>query len=226
MAKKELYIFDFDGLLVDTERVYREGWRATFDKTGLDMPDSELERWIGKSIDYTSARVAELFGDPSLYKRLYALREEYVYGVIADGGVKAKPGAIEALTAVHEAGIPIAVVSSSLRKRVEAITGKLDILGLIDFIVASEDVERRKPDPEPYQKALDHFACPASAAIAFEDSLTGRSAAAAAGIDVWLVPDKSSPAFEVPEGVSHADDLGIVLALLALERNEGCREDA
>lgn len=218
MIKKNLFVFDFDGLLVDTECVYREGWKATFRKAGLDMPDSELEGWVGKSIDYTSGRVTELFGDPGLYQRLYAIREEYVYGIIAAGGIKAKPRAVEALTAVHESGIPVAVVSSSLRERVEAIAGKLGFLGLIDFIVSSEDVERRKPDPEPYQKALDHFGCPPSSAVAFEDSLTGRAAASAAGVDVWLVPDTSSPSFEIPEGMSHAEDLGIVLELLAQGR--------
>lgn len=225
-GKKKLYVFDFDGLLVDTERVYREGWRATFDAAGLDMPDSELDGWSGKSIDYTSARVAELFGDPTLYRRLYKMREEYVYGIIDAGGVKAKPFAIEALTAVHEAGLPIAVVSSSLRKRVKTIASKLGFLDLVDFIVASEDVEYRKPNPDPYMKAIGHFGCPASAAVAFEDSLTGRAAAIAAGIEVWLVPDTSSSSFEIPKGANCAEDLGIVTKILHADGKELNRENA
>ena len=215
MASKSLYIFDFDGLLFDTERVYRDGWRATFDKVGLDMPDAELETWVGKSIDDTRAVIAERFGDPELFDRLYAIREEFVYGVIDQGGVVAKPYAIEALTALHQAGVPVCIVSSSWRKRVMTILERVGAEGLVDYMVCAEDVERRKPNPDPYLKALEHFGCPAGDAVAFEDSLTGRRAAQAAGVDVWLVPDTSSMPFEVPEGARHADDLSVVLRLLA-----------
>ncbi|ERL06945.1 HAD family hydrolase [Olsenella profusa] len=217
MAKKGLYIFDFDGLLVDTERVYREGWRTAFDRAGLDMPDSELESWVGRSIDYTSAAVERRFHDPDLYPRLYALREEYVYGAIAAGGIKPKPFALHALRVVHDANRHVCVVSSSLRRRVVAIAERLGFLGLVDHIVASEDVGQRKPNPEPYQKALEKFECSPSTAVAFEDSLTGRHAAFAAGIDVWLVPDTSSPAFEIPDGIACASDLRIALRLLDME---------
>lgn len=218
MAGKRLFIFDFDGLLVDTERVYRDGWRATFDEAGLDMPDAELDAWVGKSIDHTSALVAERFGDPGLFERLYALREKYVYDVIDRGGIKAKPYAVEALEAVHAAGIPACVVSSSLRRRVTTIIGRLGISGCVDFLVASEDVERRKPHPDPYLRALEHFGCPAADAVAFEDSLTGREAAVCAGVDVWLVPDTSSDPFEIPEGARHAEDLSVVLRVLDASR--------
>lgn len=214
MISKSLFVFDFDGLLVDTERVYRAGWRMTFDEAGLDMPDSILDTWVGKSIDYTRACVADRFGDPNLYDRLYTRREEYVYGVINRGGVKAKPYAREALEAVHAASLAVGVVSSSLRKRITAIAARLDLLDYIDFIVASEDVARRKPDSEPYLKLLDHFGIAAQKAIAFEDSLTGCKAAAGAGIDVWIVPDTSSDTFAIPEDFNHSDDLSIVLDLL------------
>lgn len=220
MAHKDLFIFDFDGTLVDTEQVYRAGWRATFDEAGLDMPDEVLDTWAGKSIDYTSACVAERFGDPTLYEKLYALREEFVYGVIEDGGVRPKPGALEGLAAVHEAGLPIGVVSSSLRNRIQTIAKKLGFLELIDFIVASEDVEHRKPEPEPYQRVLDHFGVPAEAAVAFEDSMTGYASATAAGIETWVVPDTSSEPFEVPEGVHTARDLSCVLDVLAQAKGE------
>ncbi|MDO4428815.1 MAG: HAD family phosphatase [Atopobiaceae bacterium] len=215
MARRSLYIFDFDGLLVDTERVYRAGWRATFDRVGLDMPDAELEEWVGKSIDDTRAVVTERFGDPGLFDRLYAIREEYVYDVIDRGGVEAKPYALEALEAVHRAGVPVCIVSSSWRRRVMAIIERLGAAGLVDYLVCAEDVDRRKPSPDPYLKALGHFGCPAGEAVAFEDSLTGRSAALAAGVGVWLVPDTSSRPFEIPEGAWHADDLSIVLRVLA-----------
>lgn len=215
MTDKRVFIFDFDGLLVDTEQVYRKGWRVAFDDAGLDMPDEELDTWVGKSIDYTRAAVERSFG-AGVYERLYAKREEYVYGLIARGEVHAKPYALEALRALAQAGIPVGVVTFSLRRRVEAIADSLGMRPLISHIVASEDVTRRKPDPEPYLRMLEALDADACEAVAFEDSPTGREAAVAAGIEVYLVPDTSS-SVAVPEGVRCEPDLSVVLRLIGPE---------
>lgn len=213
-------LFDFDGLLADTEPVYLAGWRHVFHREGLDIPEAVLAGWVGKSTDYVRRCVGELYGDEALYDRLYAARERFVYRALRSGEIRGRPYAKAALRAAHVAGAAVAIVSSSRRERLDDIAGEIGLLAYVDVVVSAEDVARHKPCPDPYLRALELIGCAAEEAVAFEDTVIGCEAAIAAGVPVWLIPsqeERSRP----PAGARLAPDLSVVPCVLAEARARG-----
>ena len=106
---------------------------------------------------------------------------------MAGGQVAWRPGAHELLTGAVAAGVPCALVSSSLRRVVDAV---LEAVGRHHFAatVSGDDVQRTKPDPEPYLLAADLLGVPASSCVALEDTAIGAASARAAGCRTVVVP--------------------------------------
>ncbi|AEB06806.1 HAD-superfamily hydrolase, subfamily IA, variant 3 [Coriobacterium glomerans PW2] len=220
LSKKTVFIFDLDGLLLDTECIYKRGWEIALQRLGLFLPDSVLNSWAGKSIDHTRAAFDDFFQDTSIYDRAYAIREEYILETLRKGRLMPKPYAPEALQKISEVGCRSGVVTSSQRKRAMIMLTALGLMHYFDHMVSAEDVSRRKPDPEPYHRIVSLFESDYRSCIAFEDSLTGYRSAAAAGVDVILVPDSSiSQQLERRPSVRAARDLSVVMTMLGEPKN-------
>ncbi|MEU4161224.1 HAD family phosphatase [Actinoplanes sp. NPDC026670] len=180
-------LFDMDGTLVDSERIWGVALTELAVHAGGVLSDSARLAMVGTSM----ARSMELFrddlGQPG---RPEAPDVEWlsmrVQGLFADGLVW-RPGAMELLHAVRAAGIPTALVTSTGRRLVEVA---LETLGPenFDVVVCGDEVERPKPDPEPYRTAAGLLGVPISECVAIEDSPSGVASAAAAGAVVLAVP--------------------------------------
>jgi HAD superfamily hydrolase (TIGR01509 family) len=187
-------VFDFDGLILDTETPEYESFQAMYQDHGMELsidlwslcigtdgslfePYQYLEQCLGTPFDIEAAR-----------KRR---RERY-----AERMSKAVPrlGVIEYLQEAESMGLLIGLASSSRRAWV---TGYLEQYGLLNYfkcILTREDVEKVKPDPALYIKALECLGVLPSEAIAFEDSPNGLLAAKQAGMYAVIVPnDMTSP---------------------------------
>lgn len=181
-------IFDFDGLILDTEgpefqtwqEVYAahggtlrfETWAETIGTIGGFDPYAELERQIGHPIDREAIR--------------HRRRQRFQELIVAE---PARPGVVDYLEAARQRGLGLAVASSSPRAWV---TGHLERLGLYRYfrcICCAEDVARVKPDPALYQAALAALGVGAAEAIALEDSPHGVTAAKRAGLFCVAVPN-------------------------------------
>lgn len=180
-------LFDMDGTLVDSERIWGVALTELAVHAGGVLSDSARLAMVGTSM----ARSMELFrddlGQPG---RPEAPDVEWlsvrVQELFADGLVW-RPGAMELLHAVRAAGIPTALVTSTGRRLVEVA---LETLGPenFDVVVCGDEVERPKPDPEPYRTAAGLLGVPISECVAIEDSPSGVASAAAAGAVVLAVP--------------------------------------
>lgn len=193
-------IFDMDGLLVDTERVYYEGWLDAFQKNGLDIPSSVAYGWVGKSVEYTSNYLKNFTDN---VEKVRAAREAYVYKQLESGKLPAKPFAKEVLKALKEQGFVIGLATSTAKRRSVDIMSALGLFEYIDFPVYSGDVARAKPYPDLYLEAMRRAGFAPDASLVIEDSLTGAEAARRAGISVILIPDRNfalDPK-EIPENV-------------------------
>ncbi len=181
-------IFDFDGLLVDTESAIVAAWESIHAEDGLVADRAVLHALVGHVDVVANLWVAypELHDRGALETRFQTLARR----LCREAPVR--PGVLELLDAARAAGLRLAVASNSSHPHVE---GHLRARGLLDrfaAIVCREDVPRGKPAPDIYLAALQKLGLPADSAIAFEDSVPGHQAAAAAGLRVVVVPNPAT----------------------------------
>jgi HAD superfamily hydrolase (TIGR01509 family) len=179
-------LFDMDGLLIDSEPLWFEVETDVMTRLGGTWAPADQEALLGSSLDnavrYFLER-ARVPADPA------EVGEWMLGGIVAkvrDHGVRIMPGAAELVAAVDAAGLPYALVTSSQRRFVDAV---LDRTGLrFPAVVTGTEVARSKPDPEPYLLAASRLDVPPSQCLVLEDSITGVTAAEAAGCFVVAVP--------------------------------------
>ena len=179
-------LFDMDGLLIDSEPLWFEVETDVMTRLGGTWTTVDQKALLGSSLDnavrYFLER-ARVPADPA------EVGEWMLGGIVAkvrDHGVRIMPGAADLVAAVAAAGLPYALVTSSQRRFVDAV---LDRTGLrFPAVVTGTDVTRSKPDPEPYLLAAGRLDVPPSQCLVLEDSITGVTAAEAAGCFVVAVP--------------------------------------
>ena len=183
------FLFDFDGLLVDTETAARAGWELLFREHGHELPPDKWAVMIG-TIDGWDiwGHLEELAGVPLDREGLNARRVEHELSLLELEGLR--PGIVEYLEASEQLGIRRAIVSSSSRGWIDRHLARLERAAGWDAIVTADfDRARAKPRPTLYLEALEQLAVDAREAIAFEDSPNGVRAATAAGIFTVGVPN-------------------------------------
>jgi HAD superfamily hydrolase (TIGR01509 family) len=201
-------LFDFDGLLIDTETPSRLAYEELYREHGHELP---LDKWatlvgtIGAPFD-PDAHLEELVGQrldrEAMARRLRAREHELCD--LED----LRPGIDDYLAEAKRRGLKTAIVSSSTREWIARHLRRLDRLNSWDAIVAADgDAERAKPQPALYLEALRALGLRADAAIAFEDSLNGIRAAKAAGIFCVAVPNPITETFALDEADLLLDSL-------------------
>jgi HAD superfamily hydrolase (TIGR01509 family) len=181
-------LFDFDGLLVDTETTTLASWREVYGDHGHELP---LEVWastIGTIGGFDPvAYLEELVGPVDREAVLARHRERDL--ALADVE-ELRPGVLEYLDQAAALGLATAIVSSSSRSWIDRHLGRLQRAEHFDTIVtADRDAERAKPRPTLYLEALDRLGVEAKEGVALEDSPNGVRAAKAAGLFCVAVPN-------------------------------------
>lgn len=181
-------IFDFDGLILDTETPILRTWQELYAEHGHELPLDQWLRMVGTWEPFfdpaadLQARVGDPLDWPKLEKARHARESELV--LASD----VLPGVAWHIEAAREAGIALAIASSSSRDWVEGHLGRLGLLDRFDCIVTRDDVERTKPAPDLYLAAAGCLGVDPAEAVAIEDSAHGVAAAKAAGMRVAAVP--------------------------------------
>jgi beta-phosphoglucomutase len=183
-------VFDFDGVLVDSEPLHEFALRAAVQKVGMDFtPEQYRTRYLGFDDRDTFQIVAEDHSRALSVTELTLLtdaKREHINQSIADGKVRPFPGSLELLRAAAAAG-PIAVCSGARGHEIEAILKRLEARGLVTVLVSADDVARSKPDPEPYLLTAARLGVDARSCVAIEDTTKGVRAAISAGCRVAAV---------------------------------------
>jgi HAD superfamily hydrolase (TIGR01509 family) len=183
------FLFDFDGLLVDTETASRAGWQWLYRRHGHDLPPEKWALMVG-TVDGWDVwgHLEELTGSPLDRETLNAERFEHELGLLEAEGLR--PGIADYLELAERRGIKRAIVSSASRPWIDRHLGRLQrATGWAAILTADHDPVRAKPQPTLYLEALEQLGVPGSEAVAFEDSPNGIAAAKAAGIFVVAVPN-------------------------------------
>ncbi|GAA4633626.1 HAD family phosphatase [Actinoallomurus vinaceus] len=186
MRVLQAVLFDMDGLLLDSERLWLEAEAEVMAWLGGSWGPEHQEFLVGGSLDRTVAYMLELTGIPATPEEVgRRLLDAMAERLRAD--VPLMPGARDLLDEVRAAGLPSALVSSTHRALMEHA---LDGLGRDSFTVtvAGDEVSRTKPHPEPYLAATRLLDVDPRRCVALEDSLNGATSGAAAGCHVVAVP--------------------------------------
>jgi HAD superfamily hydrolase (TIGR01509 family) len=213
-------IFDMDGLLLDTESVYRATMISTAPQFGIAITPAIYASLVGNSHEATSRRMKNLFGDDFPLDPFYAAVWSRVEDVLA-AELRLKDGVVELLDHLDVLEIPRAIATSNGRETARSMLSQVDIHHRFHAIVTHEDVSNRKPDPEPFLLAAKRIQADPRHCLALEDSHTGIRAAHAAGMMTVMVPDILDPNEEMHEKCLHiADSLHHVLDLVR-QMNKG-----
>lgn len=179
-------LFDMDGLLIDSERVWLEVESQVMEWLGGEWSPAHQERLVGGSVDIAAAYMLELTGADASPEEV---ARRMVDGMAERLGayVPMMPGAKELLGEIRAAGVAAALVSSSHRRLIEPV---LDAIGREYFAlsVAGDEVSRTKPDPEPYLTAAARLGADPGRCVVLEDSPNGVAAGEAAGCATVAVP--------------------------------------
>lgn len=183
-------LFDFDGILVDTEWEIYQAWLETFQEHGQDLPLSLYTRCIGSDFDAWSPKLH--LEDLTKLKFDWIQMDERRQVRIRAGLSEHGPidGVVNVLKSLNEQGIPVAVVSSSSHHWVDGWLEKLGLAVYFQEIVCKGDAPRIKPAPDLFLEAARRLKMDPSECLVIEDSLNGLNAAKAAGMRVWIVPNR------------------------------------
>jgi putative hydrolase of the HAD superfamily len=181
-------IFDFDGLLMDTESTLLESWRWEWRRHGLDLdPAGFFADHGGDANEPRYAALAAAVGQA--YDRDRSHRLRMAYRAELNARLEPAPGVLGWLDRATELGLRLAVASSSPVTHVGALLAQAGLRTRFEVLATGEEVAAHKPDPAVYQLALQRLGLPAAEAVAFEDTPHGVRAAQAAGLRCVAVPN-------------------------------------
>ena len=179
-------VFDMDGLMIDSERVYWQVGREIAREHGKQVSDQTLGNMMGRA-PLESIRIyirdLGLDADP---ERLLEEREARVQAIF-EKGIEPMPGLMEVLNEFKPL-YRLAIATSAKRYLVDVVLSGLNVLGYFQVVQTSDDITRGKPDPEIYLKALSRLNVPPAQAAVLEDSSNGALAGKRAGATVVAVP--------------------------------------
>lgn len=186
-------IFDMDGVIFDTERLYMDSWKKVGEKYGLENVEKMVFDCIGVTAERTREIVLSYYGENFEYDKVRGEVMQLVAKTINSGKLGIKTGVFELLDFLKRHNIP-AVIASSTKS--DIVGRELEMMGLIDYfadITGGDEIQNSKPAPDIFLLAAKKLGFDKKDLIVIEDSFNGVRAAYSAGIRTFMVPDLLSP---------------------------------
>ncbi len=203
-----------DGLLIESETLYRDSFLAASDEGGHGMRVETYQKVCGSPWDVITGTI---FADYGADFPIDTFRDAWLrhLAVLMAEGVALKPGVIEILDLLDRLDIRRAIATSSRHESVTRHLGPYDLLRRFDTIVARGDYTDPKPSPMPYLTAAKRLGIDPGQCLALEDSYHGVRSATSAGMLTIMVPDVAPPTDEMREKcIAVSNDLHTVAGLL------------
>lgn len=180
-------LFDMDGTLVDTERLWWDAVEQVAARIGHPLSSADAPAVLGRPSDHTAAHLCRALGAAAPDPDALAHELDEAFVVLVADDVVPRPGVLPLLDELAGAGIPTAIVTASPRRVVDLVRQTLGVERFTTTI-AVEDTALSKPAPDPYLAAAAALGADPRACVAVEDTPVGVAAAEAAGCAVLVVP--------------------------------------
>lgn len=190
---KTSVIFDMDGLMLDTEKIYAQVNQEGFESIGIEFTMDDYLKYVGVGEKETLQMYEEAIGDREAAEALLAREDKRYLEIIKDQAPDLKDDLIKVLDTLAAKNIDCYVASSSNIETVEYLLDATGIRKYFKGVLGGDQVENAKPDPEIYLKVVADFNLDKEKTIVLEDSIHGVNAAYQAGLDVIMVPDLVAP---------------------------------
>ena len=188
MGKKAV-IFDMDGVIFDTEKVYLDIWTEVFEKYGYKMTKELYVNVMGTGRKNVIKTFLENFGDDLPIEKMYEEKDNQLFYRIENQGIPLKEGVKELFSMLKEKDYKIALATSAKRERVEKQIKDKWLKESFDAIVCGDDVEKGKPSPDIFLKAAKEIDVEPENCFVVEDSPAGIKAAFSGGMKGIHVED-------------------------------------
>ena len=190
-------IFDMDGVIFDSERLYLECCMEAAAIFGIDDMENTCMSCIGLNTEKTLARFSEVYGKDFPVNDFWKEATSRFAQKVQNNLLPVKKGAREILEYLKNNNVPIALASSTITGRVRSELAAAGLINYFDVIVGGDMVTKSKPEPDIFLYAADKLKIPAKNCCIIEDSFNGVRAAHASGAFVIMVPDLIQPTEEI-----------------------------
>ena len=197
MNNIEAVVFDMDGLMFETEKLWLDSVKKTNEVYGYNVPIDLIIECMGKRKDAIDAKLKEEMGenfDPIEFRNL---NRKFMDEDVKNNGLQIKKGLKELIKFLKEKNIKIAIASSSSFEKIHTRFKQANLdINEFDYVIGGDMVTSPKPDPQIYLKSCKVLNVKPENAIALEDSDSGIKSAVSAGMKAILIPDIKSPSEE------------------------------
>ncbi len=192
-------IFDMDGLILDTEKLYNKFTKKACADFGFDLSDTAALSLRSLSGENAKKRFFEIFGEEFDYFKVRQHRIKLMDDYIERYGVDPKPGAREFLCAAKDKGYKLSTATTSPYVRTERLLKLVGLFEMFDAFACGDMVALSKPEPDIYLLAAKKLSLDTSECMGFEDSPNGIESMIRAGVRPVMIPDLSEPDDELKE---------------------------
>jgi len=189
----KLVIFDMDGLMFDTEKLYVKMWPEAAINFGYDISEDFVKSSIGLNIEAGCEHFKKQFGQDFPYHEIRAERVKAMIALVKQNGIPIKNGLCELVLYLHGINVKMVVATSSERSKTEIYIKSSGLFDYFDFIVCGDEISQSKPNPEIFLKAAEKAGIPIEQCLVLEDSENGINAAFNAKMKCIMVPDLIAP---------------------------------
>ena len=207
-------IFDMDGILLDTEKIYMYAWEDLAPKIGIEVQYARdiVLACTGTNSATTKKIMIEMLGSEEAYEKSVELSRQYFHKYIDDNGIPVKKYAREILQFLHDKKVSVGLASSTREAVVRQQMRDTGLYDFFDVILGGDNVVNGKPAPDIFLDCADKLEADPKICYVIEDSFNGIRAAHAAGMHPIMVPDLRQPDDEI-KGLAEAilPDLNAVI---------------
>lgn len=208
-------LFDMDGLMVDTEKLYTRFWIQAANEFGFDMKPEHTFGIRSLAAEFAEPFLQDIFGKDFDYCAVRDRRRKIMYDYIEQNGIEKKKGLDELLEFIRIKGLKCAVCTASNLRRTERFLKSIDVYDRFDAFVCAEMIAHGKPKPDIYLAGAKALGLDPGECLALEDSQNGIISAHAAGCITVMVPDMTPPGESEKEKVyAVCGDLSKVIKII------------
>lgn len=194
-------LFDMDGVVLDTEKLYTRFWQEAANSLGYPMTREHALGMRSLSREVGERQLKTYLGEDVDYKEVRDKRIEMMNAFIEENGVEIKSGIHELLDFLKEKKIKTSIATSSPLDRTKKYLSQVGLVDKFDALVSGHMVEHGKPAPDIYLYAAENLGLKPEECMVLEDSPTGILAAFRAGCIPVMIPDQDEPDEEVQKMV-------------------------